>query len=270
MTEIVPTAPAPSEAAKVPALEAPKPEASPAPAADPAKAQSPAESDKSVQSEPPKSDTPDEKPSRKSTRYDELYARSKESEARAVLAERRAANIDRELAELRQQFSAMTVEQQEFARVQAAVKQESLSAAKADAEDAKQQATKAMADAFATKVSERLDRMPDFWQRFNAIPLTESAAEIIVSSDLGPEVAYHLASNPAEAHRINALPAHRQGAEIARIEAKIAPAATVRRVSQAPAPVPTLSGSGPSPGMKHPAQMTLSEYEAWRSAGGGR
>ncbi len=270
MLETNPTAPAPAEAAKVPALELPKPEASPAPAADPAKDQKPAESDKSAQSEPPKTDNPDEKAARKSTRYDELYARSKESEARAVIAERRAERIANELNELRQRFDTMPVEQQDFARMQAAVKQESLATLKADAEDAKLQATQAMADAFKAKVDDRIDRMPGFWEKFNNIPLSEHAAELVAASDLGPEVGYFLASNPAEAQRIAGLPPHRQGAEIARIEARLAPAASVRRASQAPAPVPTLSGSGPSPTTKHPSAMTLSEYEAWRSAGGGR
>ncbi len=270
MTEIVPTAPAPAEAAKVPALELPKPEASPPPAADPAKDQKQAESDKSAPSEPPKPDTPDDKAARKSTRYDELYARSKESEARAVIAERRAERIEKELTELRHRFDTMPVEQQDFARMQAAVKQESLATLKADAEDAKQQAAQAMADAFKAKVDDRIDRMPGFWEKFNNIPLSEHAAELVAASDLGPEVGYFLASNPAQAQRIAGLPPHRQGAEIARIEARLAPAASMRRASQAPAPVPTLSGGGSSPAIKSPQEMSTAEFVTWFQKTGGR
>ena len=270
MTEIVPTAPAPSEAAKVPALEAPKPEASPAPAADPAKAQQPAVSDQSAKSEPPKTDNPDDKAARKSTRFDEIYARSKEQEARAILAERRAATVEKELSDLRSRFDSLSAEQQEFARVQAAVKTESLANLRQDAEEAKQQAAKSMADAFAEKVSTVIDRMPDFWDKFNSIPLTEHAAELVATSDRGPEVAYFLASNPGEARRIADLPSHRQGAEIARIEARLSPASQVRRVSQAPAPVPTLSGGVSPSATKSPGEMTFKEFEAWRAAGGGR
>lgn len=272
MLETPPTAPAPAEAAKVPVAspESPKPEASPPAPVDPAKAQQPpAVSDQSAKSEPPKPDNPDEKAARKFTRFDEIYARSKEQEARAILAERRAATVEKELSDLRSRFDTLSAEQQEFARVQAAVKTESLANLRQDAEEAKQQAAKSMADAFAEKVSTVIDRMPDFWDKFNAIPLTDHSADIVARSERGPEVAYYLASNPGEARRIAGLPANHQGYEIARIEARISPAAQVRRVSQAPAPVPTLSG-GTSPATKSPDAMTFREYEAWRAAGGGK
>jgi len=271
MEATTPTAPALPEVAKViPPVASPefaKPETSP-PVADPTKAQ-PVESDKSAQSEPPKTDNLDDKAPRKS-RYDELYARSKEQEARAVLAERRAEKVERELADIRQRFDTLPIEQQDFARMQAAVKTENLSALKQDAEDAKADAMKTMAEAFAAKVSANLDRMPGFWEKFNSIPLSEVASELVASSDKGAEVAYYLASNPDEAHRISRLPAHRQGAEIARIEGKITPAAQMRRVSQAPAPVPTLSGAAPSPAMKSPQEMAPSEFVEWFRKTGGR
>lgn len=51
-------------------------------------------------------------------------------------------------------------------------------------------------------------------------PCTEEMAEAIRTSDVGGKVAYHLASNPAEAHRIAELSPIAQVREIGRLEAR--------------------------------------------------
>lgn len=52
--------------------------------------------------------------------------------------------------------------------------------------------------------------------------LTPVAAQTIVDSEFGHEIAYHLAKNPAEAATIAELPPHRQAAAIGRLEARFA------------------------------------------------
>ena len=62
-------------------------------------------------------------------------------------------------------------------------------------------------------------------------------AETIRASDIGPEIAYHLGSNPKEAERIARLSPYLQAKEIGRIEAKLADAPPVKKTSSAPAPI---------------------------------
>ncbi len=65
-------------------------------------------------------------------------------------------------------------------------------------------------------------------------------ADAIRELSRGPEIAYYLGRNPAEASRIASLPPVSQATAIARLEARIdAPQASV---SKAPEPVGTLSG----------------------------
>jgi hypothetical protein len=55
---------------------------------------------------------------------------------------------------------------------------------------------------------------PDFW------PLSAVMGELILDSDVGPDIAYHLASHPKEARQIFSLPPTKQAAYFGRLEAK--------------------------------------------------
>jgi hypothetical protein len=70
------------------------------------------------------------------------------------------------------------------------------------------------------------------------LPVTEVMAEAIRSSDLGPDVAYYLGSNPKEADRIARLSPFLQAKEIGRLEAKLASSPPpVKQTTRAPAPI---------------------------------
>ena len=73
------------------------------------------------------------------------------------------------------------------------------------------------------------------------LPITNVMAEAIQSSDIGPELAYHLGTNPKEAERISRLSPLAQAKEIGRIEAKLASDPPVKRTSSAPAPISPVS-----------------------------
>lgn len=75
---------------------------------------------------------------------------------------------------------------------------------------------------------------------------TPVMADAIKQADGGPAVAYHLASNPAEARRIAALNPLAQALEIGRIEARLStPAAPQpKTVSEAPPPPNGVRGAG--------------------------
>jgi hypothetical protein len=69
------------------------------------------------------------------------------------------------------------------------------------------------------------------------LPITQVMAETIQASDVGPEVAYYLGSNPKEADRIAKLSPFLQAKEIGRIEAKLASDPPAKKTSSAPAPI---------------------------------
>ena len=62
-------------------------------------------------------------------------------------------------------------------------------------------------------------------------------AQTIQSSDIGPDMAYYLGSNPKEAERISRLSPLQQAKELGKIEAKLADNPPVKKTSNAPAPI---------------------------------
>jgi hypothetical protein len=76
------------------------------------------------------------------------------------------------------------------------------------------------------------------------LPITQVMAETIQASDVGPEVAYYLGSNPKEADRIAKLSPFLQAKEIGKIEAKLADNPPVKKSSSAPTPITPVTPRG--------------------------
>jgi len=107
----------------------------------------------------------------------------------------------------------------------------------ADREAARQQA--ALLESYHEKEEDARGRYDDFEQvAYNPkLPVTEVMAQAIQASDIGPDVIYHLGTDPKEAARIASLPPVLQAKEIGKIEAKLAPNPPVKKTSTAPAPI---------------------------------
>lgn len=69
------------------------------------------------------------------------------------------------------------------------------------------------------------------------LPVTEYMARAIQASDVGPDVLYHLGSDPREAARISRLDPILQAREIGKIEARLSAEPPVRRTTNAPPPI---------------------------------
>ena len=94
------------------------------------------------------------------------------------------------------------------------------------------------------------DKYDDFEQvAYNPkLPITNVMAETIQSSDIGPELAYYLGSNPKDAERISRMTPLGQAKEIGKIEAKLAAEPPVKKTTSAPAPIsPVTARSSGSP-----------------------
>jgi len=69
------------------------------------------------------------------------------------------------------------------------------------------------------------------------LTITTSMAETIQSSDIGPELAYYLGSNPKDAERISRMSPLGQAREIGRIEAKLVSEPPTKKTTSAPQPI---------------------------------
>jgi hypothetical protein len=100
------------------------------------------------------------------------------------------------------------------------------------------------------------------------IPNTEAVSAIktaISESEIGPELLYHLASNPDEATRIVKLSPTRAVAELGKLELKLsgdrAPKAKTREVSKAPEPITPLRRGGKSAHVLGDPDLSYAEHE---------
>jgi len=222
----------------------------------------------SSETETPDSEAPKKPKSTVSERIGEITAKKKAAEADASLARQEVQRLRDELAKLRgTPTDTLPFDQADQLRVREAVKTERLEEKEAEVAHRDRVAKETRQASFVAKVEAVADRMPDLLEKFAAVTVSEQAAEIIADSDRAAEIAYYLANNPREAAEIAFLPAHLQGVRIARIEARVSAAPTVRKNSSAPSPVPTLKGGTSSPNVKDPGSMTMAEYSAWRKAG---
>lgn len=121
---------------------------------------------------------------------------------------------------------------------------------------------------YEARVAEVRDRYADFDAVVSnpSLPITDDMAAVIFDSDRGPEVAYHLGKNPAEAARIARLSPVAQAKELGRLEERLsAPRALPK---QPPAPITPVGGTA-SAGSADPSKMSMSEFIKWREKEGG-
>lgn len=104
-------------------------------------------------------------------------------------------------------------------------------------EQAKQQA--ALLESYHEKEEQARDKYEDFEQvAYNPnLRVTDVMAQTIQASDIGPDLAYFLGTNPKEADRISRLSPYLQAKEIGKIEAKLSDNPPAKKTSSAPAPI---------------------------------
>lgn len=204
-------------------------------------------------------------------RIDELTAKRYDAErevaywrgiAEGRTAQQPQASVQQDGPPKEDQFDSF--EEYELARIDYAVEQR-LRAAR----EAEQRST--LLRSYEDRAARLREAKPDYDSVVHNpdLRITPVMADVIRESDLGPEVAYHLGTNPSEAARIASLPLHRQAAELGKLEAKL----TVQQPSQppqqrTPPPPPPKTVNGLSAGLaKDPNEMSMAEYVAARKAG---
>jgi hypothetical protein len=140
---------------------------------------------------------------------------------------------------------ADSMDPEQYAELLAERKAEELLARR---EQARQQAE--LLESFHEREEEARVKYDDFEQvAYNPkLPITDAMAQTIQASEVGPDIAYYLGSNPKEAERISRLSALMQAKEIGKIESKLADSPPVKKTSNAPAPIaPVTARSSGSP-----------------------
>jgi len=203
--------------------------------------------------EPVENETPEEQPveqeATKTFTQEELDAivgkrlareqRKWEREQAQKLAEQQARQVPTDLSP--EQFETY----EDYADALAERKAEELLARR----EAEQQ-QRAFLDAYHEREEAARDKYDDFEMvAYNPeLPVTEAMARAIQASDIGPDVLYHLGSNPKDAARISRLDPILQAREIGKIEAQLGAAPPVKKTSNARAPIaPVIARTTGSP-----------------------
>ena len=132
---------------------------------------------------------------------------------------------------------------EEYAEVLAERKAEELIARREQA-----RAQSELLESYHDKEEEARTKYDDFEQvAYNPkLPITDVMAQTIQSSEIGPDMAYYLGTNPKEAERISRLSPFMQAKEIGKIEAKLSDNPPVKKTSSAPAPIAPVTARGSS------------------------
>ncbi len=116
-----------------------------------------------------------------------------------------------------------------------------------------------------------LEKYDDFDQvaKNPALPVTPTMALAIKASEIGPDILYHLGSEPKEAKRIAQLPGVIQAKEIGKIEAVLTATPPTRKTSTAPTPINPVTGhsrGGPAYDTTDPRSTKTMSTSEWIEA----
>lgn len=114
------------------------------------------------------------------------------------------------------------------------------------------------------RIVEATVEMPDFEDVIAAsdVPMTPAMRDAIFESDVGPKLAYYLASNPDEAIKIANMSPIGAIRALGRIEERLA-LSPVKKITSAPPPVASVAGTASV--TKNPDKMTPEEWLRWRN-----
>lgn len=223
-----------------------------------------------------------DKPKRQMTEREKAALdRAKAAEARAGYAERQLKRLERDLQsadapapraedfetleEYQAELAAHKIEQRDKSRRQA-----DLEDTRAEIEAARSEVSEAVEIAFAERAQDFRQRVHDYDAKIAEMVVPSDAVQReIIRSDQGPEIAYYLATHPAEARRlVRVEDATEVAREIGRLEGRVS-IPTLRRTTQAPTPIQAEAKSGGTPPAFDPATASMDDYaEYWKKREG--
>lgn len=237
----------------------------------------PEETQEEVKEEKPKE--PAELPKGVQRRIDRAVRAKYEAEARTKMLEERLAALETRSAPPQQRQvdnSEPTLDKFENFDEYVAAKAEWIAERKINetltarerAQMAAQQerAQREMAGTWQDRITKATAEMPDFEDVLASsdVPMTDAMQQAIMESEVGPRLAYYLASNPEEARQLAVMSPIGQIRALGRIEAKLEQKSPVT-VTKAPPPVKPVGQKAAV--TKDPGKMSDEEYAKWRRSG---
>lgn len=127
-----------------------------------------------------------------------------------------------------------------------------------------QAAQRQTVESWNQKVAKATAELPDFADVVGSsnLPMPDHVKAMVMQSDVGPKLAYYLASHPDEAEQIanqHPLAAVRS---LVRIEDKISSEKSAKKATDAPAPITPVGSKAKAE--KAPEDMSYSEFSEWR------
>lgn len=235
----------------------------PQPSSEPTQAAQSAEAETSSTEGEQKPDGSNKAARAPSERIKEVITQRNEAEVRAHVAEQKERSAQNEIRRLQKVLGDAGISEQKRQAVEGRIEEKKLELEESASalDETKTEMRTARFTLFSEKVGDE-----KIVKAFCELPrVSEELADLVAESDLAAPLAAHLASKPAEARRLSALPPHRLGAELARMERTLEAQPSVRRVSQAPEPGLTLKG-GSSPAGKslYDPSLSIEDYAARR------
>lgn len=165
-------------------------------------------------------------------------------------------------------------------RIESGINRQLSTEAKQRAEQADQQANSVRDQTYAERMRATAARIPDFAEVVGKsnLDVSQALVDALKDSEYGPDIAYQLAKNPAEAARLSAMDVRTLDRTLGRMEADIAkttpaaaaPAAPAARTTNAPAPARTGAPAGAAPANTDPSKMSQADFEVWARANGAK
>jgi hypothetical protein len=168
-------------------------------------------------------------------------------------AERRAERFEREAIELRAKLKAPDPNQYDDNAKYTAdllahqLDEREVSRSEKLSKEATDEKLDAVKEAWQTRVADFKTEIPDFDDVVysDKVQMSRDTGVIIGEMEDGPQVAYFLAKNAAEARRIDRLPERAKIIELGKLAGKLS-APVPRKVTSAPAPINAVGGNQPA------------------------
>lgn len=137
-------------------------------------------------------------------------------------------------------------------------REQHMAAAQSAAEQAR------IAETWGKRIIQATAELPDFEEVIASsdLPMTPVMRQAIMESDVGPRLAYYLATHPDEAVKVAEMSGTRAITALGRIEERLSANKQTTKATDAPAPITPVGTR--STVKKDPGKMSDAEYEKWR------
>lgn len=209
-----------------------------------------------------------------SVRIAQITGKWKTSQAEAAEWKSKAEELERRLSNPPKPVSEMDFDEREEHRLDSVLTRREREQAQEKAAQREMEAHDSRVDLFMERMEEAKDRLPaDTLEKFAKAEVTPLMAEMIIETEMTPEVVHHLNENPKLLKDLAALTGPKasqrdlmKAAAIFRdIERDVTPAQP-RKVTTAPAPGTKLAGGQPPPAKTLEEEDDMAAYAARRKA----